>query len=105
MEDFSSFPIEKPGIKHNFASSQMKAKREDGKEMKLGEKDTSLHNAIWGKRVASSSKQAVEGGTPDANKYRKNLSIIKEHATPEDKKVSEQEKDRLKFYKIKFFKK
>lgn len=106
MGEFS-FPMEKPGAKQSFATSQMKRKSENGKEVKLGEKDEPAKNSFWSKRTSApnSAKQKEKSAAPDPNKYRKNLSIIKERATPEKQKVSQKEQERLKFYKIKFFKK
>lgn len=108
MSDFN-FPIEKAGVRHSFVASNIRTRGEHGEKLKLGQKEKpDKVKSFWDKRsgpAPSSSKQVQNNTAEKIDKNKENLSIIKLAATAVNKKSLEKEEKRLKFYKVKFFKK
>lgn len=103
MAEFS-MPIEKPQAKQNFsaAGKPWEKKSRNEKDLIKNKKANPFKDiGSWRQRVPSSARQMDAQNT----KTRENLAALKQKAIPKDKKVSLEEQKRLKFYKVKFFKK
>ncbi|MFA5178167.1 MAG: hypothetical protein WC427_01240 [Candidatus Paceibacterota bacterium] len=101
MDNFS-LPIDKPGSKQNFSASQMTFQGEDGKRIRLGEKEDSKRSGYNLRKTPRGTKQAEK---QDFKKYKQNINAIKERVELKKNPISKEEQENLRFYKIKFFKK
>jgi len=101
MSNFS-FPAEKPGAKQNFSSSRMTFQGESGKRLRLGEKEDFKKNSYNLKKTPRGTKQAEK---EDFKTYKENINAIKERVEMKKNPIDKEEQSKLRFYKIKFFKK
>ncbi|MDD5569501.1 MAG: hypothetical protein PHG23_03780 [Candidatus Pacebacteria bacterium] len=94
------FPIERPKDKKSFAASQIRRKGADGKEIKLGDKESPPSNPLFTKRPLVTKEN--EGEYMD--KYKQMIQNIKADAKEKDS-APVKEDSRLRFYKVTFPKK